>query len=153
MRGEIASIVAGYPDNMHEFLESNPCFKFRINETYFFNDFAAEQLNEIALGSLNIENLVPDELANIHMKQYFTFLFETKDTFFGNARTVTNFVEETEKNQQLRMAEINVTDHSKQMMEALNLKDVEEFRIKSGLQQCNSEIGFKLTSNEHQTDN
>jgi SpoVK/Ycf46/Vps4 family AAA+-type ATPase len=146
MRGELAVIVAGYPDNMNQFLESNPGLKSRFNKTFVFSDFTAEQLYQIALQMLTIENLTPDEAAQEHLKQYFTSLVATKDKFFGNARTVRNTIEETVKNQQLRMADTPLAKRSQQMMETMTLQDVEEFLIVDSNAGSAGSIGFKRSN-------
>ncbi len=49
MRGKFGVIVAGYPQNMHEFIESNPGFKSRFDKTFLFEDYTPEQLMTIAM--------------------------------------------------------------------------------------------------------
>jgi SpoVK/Ycf46/Vps4 family AAA+-type ATPase len=146
MRGELAVIVAGYPDNMRQFLDSNPGLKSRFNKTFVFNDFTANQLFQIALQMLKTENLTPDETAQEHLKKYFEFLFLNADKSFGNARAIRNTIEEAVKNQQLRMADIPSAQRSKQMMETLTLQDVEKFRIEGLNERSAGSIGFKFTS-------
>ncbi len=146
MRGELAVIVAGYPDNMRLFLESNPGLKSRFNKTFVFNDFTTEQLYMIGLQMLQNDNLTPDDAAGEHLKQYFSSLVAAKDKFFGNARTVRNTIEEAVKNQQLRMADTPAPQRNKQMMETLTLQDVEEFRLTDNQTGSAGRIGFKRSN-------
>ena len=143
LRGELAVIVAGYPDNMQTFLESNPGLRSRFNKTFSFPDFTAEQLYQIARDMLKQENLTPDGNAANHLRQYLENLHGKKDKFFGNARAVRNIVSEAVKNQQLRMASIPRETRTQLMMETLILPDVAEFVMdeQSG---GNRSIGFRL---------
>jgi SpoVK/Ycf46/Vps4 family AAA+-type ATPase len=143
MRGELAVIVAGYPDNMKYFLESNPGLKSRFDKFFQYHDFTSDELYEILLGFLSKENLKPDAEAEAHLKSYFSWLFEYKDRYFGNARTVRNVSEEAIRNQQLRMAGMESSKRTKEMMETLTLADVEQFKISDDVQK-NQGIGFKL---------
>jgi len=46
-RGQFAVIVAGYPDEMHEFLESNPGLRSRFDEVVAFPDYSDGELLDI----------------------------------------------------------------------------------------------------------
>jgi SpoVK/Ycf46/Vps4 family AAA+-type ATPase len=146
MRGELAVIVAGYPDNMNQFLESNPGLKSRFNKTFVFTDFTAEQLYLIGLQMLKKEYLTPDAEAEDHLKRYFSSLIAHKDKFFGNARTVRNVMEEAVRNQQLRMADTPSSQRNQMMMETLTMKDVEEFKIMDDAQSTGGSIGFRRSN-------
>ncbi|MEI6853291.1 MAG: AAA family ATPase, partial [Bacteroidota bacterium] len=146
MRGELAVIVAGYPDNMNQFLESNPGLKSRFNKTFVFTDFTAEQLYLIGLQMLKNEYLTPDAEAEDHLKRYFASLIAHKDKFFGNARTVRNVMEEAVRNQQLRMADTPSSQRNQMMMETLTMKDVEEFKIMDDAQSTGGSIGFRRSN-------
>ncbi len=147
MRGELAVIVAGYPDNMKHFLESNPGLKSRFDKFFQYHDFSTDELYEILLGFLQKENLKPDKAAEDHLKAYFEWMHAHKDRYFGNARTVRNVAEEAIRNQQLRMAGMESAQRTKEMMETLALDDVKEFRIDEG-SVVSSGIGFKYKPKE-----
>jgi SpoVK/Ycf46/Vps4 family AAA+-type ATPase len=144
MRGELAVIVAGYPDNMKYFLESNPGLKSRFDQFFQYFDFTADELYEILIGMLQKENLTPDAAAEAHLKSYFEWLFVNKDRYFGNARTVRNIAEDSIRNQQLRMAGMESGKRTKEMIETLTVDDLKEFQITDG-KPSDSSIGFKLS--------
>ena len=50
-REELAVIVAGYPEEMAEFIESNPGLRSRFPQTIWFPDYANEELLVIFPGS------------------------------------------------------------------------------------------------------
>jgi len=128
-RGKFAVIVAGYPDNMSNFLLSNPGLKSRFDRVLNFVDYTSAELYEIALGLFAKENIKPDAPAEEHLKKYFDTLFSKKDKYFGNARTIRNIAGEAIKNQNLRMASIPTAQRTKEMLDILTIDDVKEFTI------------------------
>jgi SpoVK/Ycf46/Vps4 family AAA+-type ATPase len=144
-RGQFGVIVAGYPDNMHKFLESNPGLKSRFDNNFVFHDYTAEELYAIAVCLLQKESLTADPEAESHLKRYFTFLYATKDKYFGNARTVRKVIEEVVRNQHLRVASIPSGERTKEMLETLTFADVQEFQIKDAGKTGN--VGFRYSGN------
>ncbi len=126
-RGEFIVIAAGYPDNMKSFLEANPGLKSRFDKVFNFEDYSPADLWEICIQMLKKHELTPDIAAETHLKKYFTFRYERKDKFFGNARTVRKVVEESVKNQHLRLAGMPETQREHDMLHSLILADVLEF--------------------------
>lgn len=142
MRGTLAVIVAGYPDNMRNFLESNPGLKSRFDKFYHFDDFTAEELLEIFRGFLINENLKMNAEAEAYMQAYLTALHAGRDRYFGNARTVRNIAEDAIRNQQLRMAGMDSAQRTREMMETMTVEDLQEFKMPE--QKQASGLGFKL---------
>ena len=141
-RGEFGVIVAGYTDNMHRFINSNPGLKSRFDKYFYFEDYTPDQMFIIALTMFRKEEVMPDADAGSHLKAYFTALFEHRDEFFGNARTVRQIVAESVKNQNLRLAAMKREDRTPDIMATIILDDVKEFdakNVKSG----RGKIGFK----------
>nr|MBP7478233.1 AAA family ATPase [Chitinophagales bacterium] len=60
MRGELIVIVAGYPDRMNQFLESNPGLKSRFDRKFEFEDYTSEELMTIIIKMLEKEDLKLD---------------------------------------------------------------------------------------------
>ena len=140
-RKEFGLIVAGYPDNMENFLESNPGLKSRFDRSFRFEDFSEEDLFIIAKRMLDDKSLKPNKEASEHIKTYLAALYAGRDKFFGNARSVRKMVEKSYRNQELRMASLAKEQRTKKAMATLILEDVQEFKV--GTKARNVGLGFK----------
>lgn len=146
-RGKFGVIVAGYTDNMYEFITSNPGLKSRFDRTFVFEDYDAEDMFTIALSILAKEDVKPDEQSAEHLKKYFAYLHTVRDKNFGNARTVRQICGEAIKNQNLRLASMKKEERTKEMMETIIPDDVKEFEIKEADSQ-RGKLGFKFGENK-----
>ena len=142
-RGDFIVIVAGYTDNMKSFLESNPGLSSRFDREFSFEDSNAEQLAEIAIKMFANNSITPEEKAVEHIKAYMKFLFDTRNKFFGNARNVRKFVEESIQNQHLRLAKLEPSERTTDMIHVLKFDDVENFKIDYTIIPSKPTIGFK----------
>ncbi|MEL6133811.1 MAG: AAA family ATPase [Bacteroidota bacterium] len=127
LRGEMVVIVAGYPKQMRQFLESNPGLKSRFDRKFEFVDYTAVELLEIALEMFVGEKITMSTEAQDHLYQYLVYLHRHKNKFFGNARAVRKLVEKAIKNQHLRLATLNASDRTAEVLAKLTLEDVQEF--------------------------
>lgn len=129
-RGKFGVIVAGYTDNMHEFINSNPGLHSRFDKYLLFDDYSPDEMFTISLSIFRKEDVQPDDPAASHLKNYFTFLHANRDKYFGNARTVRQVVGEAVKNQHLRLAAMKKEDRTENLMKTIILDDVREFEIR-----------------------
>lgn len=94
-RDNLVVIVAGYKEEMHEFIQSNPGLESRFNRYMIFPDYTPEELWQILL-NLCIKNsyYIND---TVRIKQvlmaYFDEEIEEKGERFSNARFVRNLFE------------------------------------------------------------
>jgi SpoVK/Ycf46/Vps4 family AAA+-type ATPase len=141
-RGHFAVIVAGYPDNMDNFLRSNPGLKSRFDRTMHFNDYDEENLMNIAVTMFASENLIANEDALKHLREYLAALYKKRDKFFGNARSVRKIVELAVRNQNLRMASMPSEQRTAEDIKTLTLADVESIKIDEPIK-VSGGLGFK----------
>jgi SpoVK/Ycf46/Vps4 family AAA+-type ATPase len=128
-RGKFAIIAAGYPDNMDVFLHANPGLKSRFDRVWQFYDYTAETLLKIAVHMFAEENLKPDKDAKNFLLDYLNKLYEKRDKYFGNARSVRKIVEQAVKKQNLRMASLPSEERSEAMMATVTILDLKEITI------------------------
>lgn len=146
-RGKFGVIVAGYTQNMHGFINSNPGLKSRFDKYFHFEDYTPDQMFVIGLSMFRKEGVMPDVDAATHLKAYFTFLFKHRDEHFGNARTVRQTVAEAVKNQNLRLAVIKKEERTPDMLSTVIFADVKEFEMKES-EYDQHRIGFKMKGDE-----
>lgn len=92
-RDDLIVIVAGYPDKMEEFLQSNPGLQSRFNKYINFDDYSPEELLDIFNKLCEKNGYKPAENAVEKVEQMLSFLHETRSDSFANARTVRNLFE------------------------------------------------------------
>lgn len=126
-RGRLIVIVAGYPDEMERFIESNPGLKSRFNRYFSFKDYRAGEMLELfdkvfcePKGYLITED-VEDKLY-----RYFDYAYKTRDRAFGNGRFVRNLFEEVIKIQSTRLVEIDPSEITRETLTTILLQDIEK---------------------------
>ncbi len=126
-RGEFAVIVAGYPENMKNFIEANPGIKSRFDQTFSFEDFTEEELWGITLSMFAEHNIKPDKNAENHLKVFISHLYQNRNKFFGNARSIRKLVVKAYRNHELRMADLPKSKRTPAVLSTLTIADVEQF--------------------------
>jgi SpoVK/Ycf46/Vps4 family AAA+-type ATPase len=110
-RDNLVVIVAGYPDLMQRFLQSNPGLHSRFNRFITFEDYTADEMFEIFLSMCRGSNLTLDERASAHVRRHFETRCAEKDSTFANGRDVRNYFETVLANQANRLAgKRNISD-------------------------------------------
>ena len=104
-RENFVVIVAGYPEPMERFLESNPGLKSRFNKTIMFEDYTQEELFSIFKAFCKPYQMILNEKAESKLKAYLEWLVSHKDENFANGREMRNLFEEALSNQANRLAE------------------------------------------------
>ena len=92
-RDKFIVIVAGYPDLMKEFINSNPGLKSRFSKFLHFPDYSAKELTEIFSQLCAKYDLTLTPEAGAAAAAYIERLVENKNEQFANARDVRNFFE------------------------------------------------------------
>lgn len=145
-RGFFFVFVAGYPDNMEAFLKANPGLSSRFDKILKFDDYSPDELNQIALMMLSENGLIPSPAAEEHLKNYLSYIYEYRDKYFGNARTVRSIVQEVVKEHNLRFAALPAEERVKVSENLLTLEDVASLKMdKSDFVFNKKTIGFRAS--------
>jgi SpoVK/Ycf46/Vps4 family AAA+-type ATPase len=150
-RGEFMLIVAGYPKEMQEFLESNPGLMSRFDRTLHFSDYTVDQLFEIAEDMLESQHLKLSPAAAEVIKPYISSLWANKNKYFGNARTIRKIIGEIVKKQNLRMASMNSSERTKEMISTIEPEDTKGFtpnEKEADSEQKRGSIGFNRNNDK-----
>lgn len=121
-RDDFIVIVAGYPDLMENFLDSNPGLRSRFNKYFYFKDYEPEELVDIFVGMCNQSGYIPTDDCMYCVSAYFKSHYLTRDKNYANARDVRNFFEMAIVNQANRLA--NDNDITNEELTQLTLDDV-----------------------------
>jgi ATP-dependent Clp protease ATP-binding subunit ClpA len=124
-RGQFIVIAAGYTDNMTRFIESNPGLKSRFDRIFEFDDFDADLLMNIARNQLNDAGFSLAAASEKTLLKLISTMYEGKDKYFGNGRSVRKIVEEAIRNQHLRMSEMEPAKRTNKMIKTILAKDID----------------------------
>lgn len=110
-RDDLIVIVAGYPDLMEEFLQSNPGLRSRFNKFIYFENYTPDELLQIFESFCQKSGYKPSERCLYCAYAYFKSKALSQGKDFANARTVRNFFEQAITNQANRLAsDPDITD-------------------------------------------
>jgi len=110
-KGEFTVIVAGYTNEMKQFINSNPGLTSRFTNFFHFEDYQPRELLEITYNMANSFGYVLDEGALQLFLDIFEKAYENRNKNFGNARTAKNLLYEVIAFQEERISEsINLSD-------------------------------------------
>ena len=102
-RGKFICIVAGYTDQMHDFIDTNPGLKSRFTQTIHFDDYTPDELTEIFLKLAAGKNFTVDEDTKAAIHRLFEQLYLRRDKNFGNAREARRIFNESVERQSQRL--------------------------------------------------
>ena len=107
-RDRLVVIVAGYPDEMREFLTTNPGLPSRFTKTIRFETYRAAELVAIVRMMAARDGLSIAPGADQALETYFSLRMLAPD--FGNARTARTLLERAREGQAVRIAPLLGTD-------------------------------------------
>lgn len=106
-RDDFIVIVAGYPDLMSQFIDSNPGLRSRFNKYINFEDYNVEELGEIFKIMCKNSGYIPTEEVINYSSTVFENKYKNRGKNFANAREVRNFFEKAMMNQADRLFAVN----------------------------------------------
>ena len=124
-RGKFICIVAGYTDQMHDFIDTNPGLKSRFTQTIHFDDYTPDELTEIFFNLAKGKSFTIDEETRSAIHRQFEQLYLRRDKNFGNAREARRiFDQAVEKQSQRLVSEMNNPDFNNEDMYRLTVADL-----------------------------
>lgn len=103
-REKIVVIIAGYTNEINQFLDSNPGLRSRFPKYIHFEDYLSEELLNICLVYFSSYKFILDESANVQLKSVLDEISQNEN--FGNGRGCRNLVEKIITCQANRIAQI-----------------------------------------------
>lgn len=92
-RDRLIVIVAGYPEPMEKFIDTNPGLQSRFTRYVDFPDYSPQQLCRIFNAICRQHSLTLNPNLREKVLHHFTWLYRHRDDKFGNARLVRNCFE------------------------------------------------------------
>jgi SpoVK/Ycf46/Vps4 family AAA+-type ATPase len=105
-RGNFLVIVAGYTDNMKEFIDKNPGLQSRFNKYITFDDYTPAELLLIFTSLTEKSKLKLTEPAIEKLKHILQENYNKRDKKFGNGRFARNLFEKIYANQANRIVSL-----------------------------------------------
>lgn len=127
--GDLAVVVAGYPDEMNSFLNSNPGLKSRFSNYFHFPDYTPKELLEIAKFKAKDMDIELSPASEEFLYGKLVEQYRDRDKTFGNARLVNSILGEAKMNLGLRLMEHNksletIDDKTLSSVEVEDVKDI-----------------------------
>ncbi|WP_299218426.1 AAA family ATPase [uncultured Aquimarina sp.] len=121
-RDQLVVIVAGYPDEMEEFIESNPGLQSRFNRYFTFDHYKPKEL----IGIFELFCLKNDFVLAGEGKEKLEFIFdklyEKRHKSFGNARVARNLFEKIIEYQANRI--VSITPLTEELLKTIVEDDI-----------------------------
>jgi len=163
--GDISIMMAGYPKEMEELLNSNPGIKSRIRNYYHFEDYTPDELYSIAEFAANKKSVKISKRAAKQIKHILTEGFRKRDKTFGNARFAHALIDEAKINLGVRvmkdpkletlsndeistLKDIDIEDISKSSNDKKLTLIIEEDLLKEALAEINELTGLATIKQE-----
>jgi len=105
-RDRLIVIVAGYENEMAEFINTNPGLKSRFNKYFNFPNYSGSELLEILLRIINKNKFNISEEAKGKLTYIINDAIFAQGQQFGNARFARNLYEQIIQNQFLRVSQL-----------------------------------------------
>lgn len=123
-RDRLIVILAGYNNEMQDFINSNPGLRSRFNRYIHFPDYSAIELHKIFNLNLQKNEYTMSPEVSSYLLSRLQDVVENRKKDFGNARYIRNLFEKTIENQANRLS--NDTEISIEKLKAIKLDDIKE---------------------------
>lgn len=121
-RDRLVVIVAGYTEEMKDFIDANPGLESRFNRYIHFPDYTAEELADIfRLRAKSAQYILSDDVER-WIVPYIGLMTKERDRKFGNGRWVRNLFEKAIERQAMRLSELE--NPTREQLMTITMKDV-----------------------------
>ncbi len=110
-RDRLVVILAGYTNEIKEFIDSNPGLQSRFNRYIQFDDYSTDELTEIFKRNLRKSRYKIKRDAFEELRNQIERAVISRDKNFGNARYVRNLFEKVVQNQANRLARMDAINN------------------------------------------
>ncbi len=110
-RDRLVVILAGYTNEIKEFIDSNPGLQSRFNRYIQFDDYSTEELTEIFKRNLRKSRYKIKRDAFEKLQDVVERAVASRDKNFGNARYIRNLFEKVVQNQANRLVRMESIDN------------------------------------------
>jgi SpoVK/Ycf46/Vps4 family AAA+-type ATPase len=143
-RGQFMVIVAGYTEEMKRFLRMNPGLKSRFDREIYFEDFSIDELVQISLDMFKQAGFTIEEKAVETLRKTLSNLYQSRDKYFGNARSARKIVDMAIRQQNLRMAVSDLKELDFEQTRIVLTQDIEGIDLSGEEMSMSPNVGFKL---------
>jgi len=121
-RDRLVVVVAGYPEEMDRFLDSNPGLASRFGRRFAFDDFSPAELETIFQRFTEDAGMNLTDAALGKLRVFLGAAYSCRDTTFGNGRFVRNCFEKALERQADRLAAF--ADLSPELLSTIEETDI-----------------------------
>ncbi len=127
-RDKFSVIVAGYKDQMVDFMASNPGLQSRFNRQILFEDYSPDEMLQIFLDMAEERDYKVGRKARGRLKALFVDHFHNPTATFANGRTVRNIFNQAVENQANRVVALETRDEDDYLF--INTEDIPKVKVK-----------------------
>lgn len=123
-RHDLVVIVAGYLDEMKEFIDANPGLRSRFNTWVEFQNYELESLDQIFKMLLEKNQYQLNKASEKKLNEVIQQAIDESDRSFGNGRYVRNLFERVLKNQSFRLSHLDLETIDKETLSLILPQDI-----------------------------
>ena len=144
-KGDIAIMVAGYPDEMEKLLNSNPGLRSRFKHYFHFDDYTPDELLTIARYAAEKKGVEISGKASERLQKLITEAYRKRDRTFGNGRMVNALIDEAKLNLGIRIVKNYEQDQlDRKLLSVIEAGDIEDISKTSAANRPEFEIDSEL---------
>lgn len=147
-RGKFICIIAGYTEDMRNFLKANPGLKSRFNKTIDFPDYNPAELETIFRSMAEAKGLRLDQEASDMLHMEMETIFNKRGADFGNARDMRNLLKRADERRRARQREMPAAEAGREGR-LLKYSDItgreagESFSLEDIMKELDSLVGLE----------